>query len=53
MASRRYFDAPILLAEVSGSSIPNDLDRVRLLLSAVVVPENRACDDIDLEYQLQ
>jgi len=25
----------------------------RLLLSPVVVPENKASDDIDLEYQLQ
>jgi hypothetical protein len=44
---------PILSAEVSGSSIPHDLDRIRLLLSPVVVPENKASDDIYLEYQLQ
>jgi len=44
---------PILSAEVSESSIPHDLDRIRLLLSPVVVPENKASDDIDLEYQLQ
>jgi hypothetical protein len=27
--------------------------RIRLLLSPVVVPENKASDGIDLEYQLQ
>jgi hypothetical protein len=42
-----------LSAEISGSSISYDLDRIRLLLSPVVVPENKASDDIDLEYQLQ
>jgi hypothetical protein len=44
---------PILSAEVSGSSIFHDLDRIRLLLSPVVVPENEASDEIDLDYQLQ
>jgi hypothetical protein len=53
MASRRYFDVPHLVAEVSGCSIPYDLDRIRLLLSPVVVSENKASDDIDLESQLQ
>ena len=43
----------MLSAEVCGSFIPRDLDRIRLLLSPVVVPENKASDDIDLEYQLQ
>jgi hypothetical protein len=36
---------PVLSAEVSQSSIPHDLDRIRLLLSPVVVPENKASDD--------
>jgi hypothetical protein len=53
MASRRYFDTTYLVTEVSGSSIPHDLDRIRLLLSPVVVPEKKASDDLDLEYQLQ
>ena len=44
---------PIFSAEVSGSLIPYDLDRIRLLLSRVVVPENKSSDEIDLEYQLQ
>jgi len=44
---------PILSAEISGSSIPHDLDRIRLLLSPVFVPENKSSDDINLEYQLQ
>ena len=53
VVSRRYFDAIAYLVSVSGSSISYDLDRIRLLLSPVVVPENKASDDIDLEYQLQ
>ena len=44
---------PIPLLEVSECPIPNDLERIRLLLSAVVVRENQASDYIDLEYQLQ
>jgi hypothetical protein len=53
MASRRYFDAAYL---VSGGLVifhPYDVDRIRLLLSSVVAPDNKASDDIDLEYQLQ
>ena len=53
MESRRYFDVSNPLSEVSGSSIPHDLDCIRLILSPVVIPENKASDDIDLEYQLQ
>ena len=41
---------PILSAEGSGSSIPHDLDRILLLFGPVIVPENKASDDIDLEY---
>src|SRR5690349_17551948 len=45
---------PILLSEISGRSIPDDLDRICLLFSPVAVPENKASRDIDfLEYQLQ
>jgi len=38
--------------EASGCSILEDLDRIRLLLSPVVMAENKASDGIDLEYQL-
>jgi hypothetical protein len=50
MASRRYFDVS---SPVSGCPIPDDLDRIRFVLSPVVVRENKASDDIDLDYQLQ
>ncbi|HZC34237.1 MAG TPA: hypothetical protein VE242_01420 [Chthoniobacterales bacterium] len=44
---------PILLPEVSGGSIPDDLDRIRLRFNDVAARENNVCDGIELEYQLQ
>jgi hypothetical protein len=50
MASRRYFDASHLVSGSLGILHPYEVGRIRLLLSRVVVPENKSSDEIDLEY---